>query len=1370
MRRRLDLAPVAVWILLTLALEATPARAQTFTDVTVTALPGIDTAPGRTGLMPAYTGGAAVGDCDGDGHPDLYFTGSVHDVLYRNRGDGSFEDASLAANLGYAFGTRGAAFGDVDNDGDLDLVATGAADARHFLYVNAGNCTFSEQAEVRGLALDTGAIGRSASFGDYDRDGWLDLYVTELQSELINPGIPPPVSRLFRNRGAAAPGVFDDVTLSVGLSLGGVTGTQNGTFAFAGRFTDLDHDGWPDLPIISDFSESRLFWNDGTGHFIDGTVTAGVGTDEHGMGVTSADVDGDGRLDLFVTSIYIAGHPRATGNRLYRNLGGRAFADVTDAAGVRDGSWGWGTEAFDADNDGDLDLVMTDGAGSGEDPFILPELGPIDMTPFLTDQPRLWRNDGAGVFTDIAAAAGLVDTGIGYGAVPFDYDGDGDQDILLTHEDTSPFLFRNDSPGSAHWLDVELDGRCSSRRGVGARVTVTPSGGGPAQVREVSASSTYLAQDGRGRVHFGLGSSPAVTSVSVEWPSGTVQTVTGPAIDGVLRMTEPVTCRNPGAPGGPTTQQQRCINLLHAAGTRVATAVSKNLTRCMARALAGQLPPGQTASQCLAADGDGRLARAEARTVAAEAAYCTPPPAFGPTAASAINTGFATLQQLLALFGPNLDSVLTPATGDCQLAIAKGTAKILVARLKAFTGCVKDGLREGVIVNTAGLEACYGTDPDGKIALANTKASASIGRRCAGIDLGAAIPGPCGTELLASVSGCLDATADCDACTAVNAADGTARPCHRFVAGIADPYCGTRPVQTESIARVWDEEILAAIRVDFPRPPIHARNLFHLSVAMWDAWAAYDPTADGYLFHEKHAAADPAADRTTAISFAAYRVLSQRYAVSPNAAATRAVLRARMQALGYDSDYTTEIGTGPAAIGNRIASTVLNYGYGDGANQNINYADPTYAPVNAPLVVKLPGTTMADPNRWQPLALDLQIGQNGIPIPGKIQVFVGPQWGTVASFAANLGALLPGPPPLLQDPLTDAAFKQGAVDVLRPASQLTPDDATTMDISPGAFGNNPLGTNAGTGYGVNPVTGLPYAPQVVKRGDFGRVLAEFWADGPTSETPPGHWNTLANYVSDNLAAKRIGGTGPAVDDLEWDVKLYVALNGAVHDAAVGCWGTKRLYDSVRPISMIRYMGGLGQSSDPLGDAYHPDGLPLEPGLIEVITAASSAPGERHEALAAYVGEVAVLSWPGEPASPATQYSGVRWMRAKEWVAYQRKTFVTPPFAGYTSGHSTFSRSAAEVLTAITGSPWFPGGLGEFTAPQNAYLLFEIGPSQTITLQWASYYDAADQAGQSRIWGGIHILADDFGGRIMGATIGADAWAKALTYYAGTAIP
>ncbi|MBP1633143.1 MAG: hypothetical protein H6Q11_1431, partial [Acidobacteria bacterium] len=249
------------------------------------------------------------------------------------------------------------------------------------------------------------------------------------------------------------------------------------------------------------------------------------------------------------------------------------------------------------------------------------------------------------------------------------------------------------------------------------------------------------------------------------------------------------------------------------------------------------------------------------------------------------------------------------------------------------------------------------------------------------------------------------------------------------------------------------------------------------------------------------------------------------------------------------------------------------------------------------------------------------------------------------------------------------------VEVIAFSSQLDPNAGVIIDISPGALGGNTLGANDGSGYTINPATGLPYEPNLVNQADFARALAEFWADGPRSETPPGHWNTLANSASDALAPDlRIGGAGPVVDRLEWDVKLYLALNGATHDAARAAWGVKGYYDGARPISMIRYMGSLGQSSDPEGPSYDPEGLPLVPGLIEVITTETIAPGQRHEALAGHQGEIALYAWAGRPDDPETEVGGSAWIRAVDWVPYQLPTFVTPAFPGYVSGHSTFSRA------------------------------------------------------------------------------------------------
>ncbi len=595
---------------------------------------------------------------------------------------------------------------------------------------------------------------------------------------------------------------------------------------------------------------------------------------------------------------------------------------------------------------------------------------------------------------------------------------------------------------------------------------------------------------------------------------------------------------------------------------------------------------------------------------------------------------------------------------------------------------------------------------------------------------------------------------------------GEARP--PFVAD----QCTRGDLGGRSVARVWDDQTLDLIRQVVPAPTVHARNLFHVSVAMWDAWSAYDPTADGYLVKEKLRADNATAAREAAMSYAAYRILLWRFGTVSDLAKAGEQLDATMASLCYRTDFASTEGDSPAALGNRIAAAVLEYGRTDGALEDERYKDPAYTPKNEPLEVAKPGTTMKDPNKWQPLALAKQISQNGIPIPGQVQSFIGPHWGHVTSFAlppSEQGTPIdPGPPPLLGDAATDQAFKDEAVSIIRRSHLLDATNGVTIDIGPGAFGDNALGANDGDGHDVNPATGQPYEPHVVLQADFARALAEYWADGPKSETPPGHWNVIANEVSDTPGLEfRIGGQGEPVDRLEWDVKLYLVLNGAVHDAAIATWGVKGFYDSARPISQIRYMGGKGQSSAPDGPSYDPQGLPLVPGLIEVVTAVSSSAGERHAGLP--VGSIAINAWRGFPEDPETETSGVGWIRAVDWVPYQRSTFVTPAFAGYPSGHSTFSRAAAEVMTAFTGDAYFPGGLTSFTVPKGE-LIHEEGPTADTTIQWATYFDAADQAGISRLFMGIHVPSDDLEGRKIGATCGKDAMVLAQRYFDGSAVP
>ncbi len=608
--------------------------------------------------------------------------------------------------------------------------------------------------------------------------------------------------------------------------------------------------------------------------------------------------------------------------------------------------------------------------------------------------------------------------------------------------------------------------------------------------------------------------------------------------------------------------------------------------------------------------------------------------------------------------------------------------------------------------------------------------------------------------------------------------------------------------QNPSVARIWNEAQIQAIRRDFARPPIQARNLFHVSAVMYDAWAAYEPNAQTYFLGNTHdmytfqfngvpVPADKKAAQEEAISYAAYRMMKHRYAGSPNAAITMPMLDSIMLALEYDPNYTsTNYANGmPAALGNYIASQVIAWGLIDGSNEQINYTNVFYQPVNQAMSPVVPGNpTISNPNRWQPLAFSVFIDQNGNVILGSVPAFQSPEWGRVYPFALpdSVKSIFtrggnqypvyhnPGPPPLLDVSSfggTTDDYRWGFELVAAWSSHLDPADSVIWDISPASIGNtlalpdslddyrtfydfeNGGVTNA-PGYTVNPKTGLPYTPQMVRRGDYTRVLAEFWADGPNSETPPGHWFAVWNKVNNNpLLERRWMGQGPELEQLEWDVKSYFTLGAGMHDAAITAWGIKGWYDHVRPISAIRYMSDRGQCTDPALPRYHPLGVNLIPGFIEMVQFGDPLAGNNNQ----NVNKIKVKAWRGPSYifNAATDVAGVDWILMENWWPYQRPTFVSPPFGGYISGHSTYSRTAAEVLTAITGDPFFPGGMGEFLCPRNQYLVFEDGPSDTIRLQWATYRDASDQCSLSRIWGGIHPPCDDIPGRKIGIMVAND---------------
>lgn len=498
-----------------------PTAAPSFVDVTESAGIVFEPADPLCVSCENWVGGAvAIGDYDGDGDDDIYLTRrDTADMLFRNESDGTFVDVAATAGLGDpTIPSNGAAWADIDSDGDLDLLVTTQGATRHYLFVNTDG-QFREDALARGVALESEAAtsGFSASFGDFDRDGWLDLHITEWRRELPQGALSRAV--LLRNRGESAPGFFEDVTDAAGVSLAALR--PGAVFAFTSTFSDLDDDGWPDLAIAGDFGTSRLFWNNQDGTFTDGTLAAGVGGDENGMGSAIGDYDGDGRLDWFVTSIFDP-DPRcpppcdwgASGNRLYRNRGDRTFEDTTEATGVRDGGWGWGASFLDYDNDSHLDLVMTNGTVMAEHTV---------EDKYNDDPMRLWRSSADG-FVELATSAGLAETGPGKGLAIFDYDQDGDQDIVVVNDPGGPRLFRNDGGNRASWLRLKLQGQFPNQAALGARVELFAPDGSLTQVREVRGGNQFLGQS-ETIVHFGLGATERIGRVRVRWPDGTEENV-----------------------------------------------------------------------------------------------------------------------------------------------------------------------------------------------------------------------------------------------------------------------------------------------------------------------------------------------------------------------------------------------------------------------------------------------------------------------------------------------------------------------------------------------------------------------------------------------------------------------------------------------------------------------------------------------------------------------------------------------------------------------------------------------------------------------------------------------------------------------------
>lgn len=467
---------------------------------------------------PRYiSGGVASGDVDGDGWHDLLVVRGTAGppVLLRNRGDGGFDDITPGSGLDFSTADdpggatiNGPALADLDGDGRLDLVVGGIDGSQPRIFRGLGGGTFEEVAAELVSPRDT----FSTAFSDWDRDGDLDLFLAHWGR---SGGFS---NHLWRNDGGFA---FSPVDWAAGIA----PLYQSTDFTFTPNFADLDADGWPDLLLTGDFGTSRVFRNTGEGGFVLDLATEP--SDENGMGAAVGDVDNDGDLDWFVSSIWdpdgVAEGPwGVSGNRLYLNRGDGSLEDATELAGVRRGYWGWGSCLADFDNDGWLDLFHTNGFPGGQ------------AADFARDPSRLFIGRGDGTFEERSLELGVDDRGQGRGVVCFDYDRDGDTDLFVQVHGGPSKLYRNGLAHGqgTHFLTVRLIGDGANPQGIGARLELETADGSR-RLRELRAGSNFLSQNPT-EAHFGLGDLTTVERLEIRWPDGLVETVEGPAVDRLL--------------------------------------------------------------------------------------------------------------------------------------------------------------------------------------------------------------------------------------------------------------------------------------------------------------------------------------------------------------------------------------------------------------------------------------------------------------------------------------------------------------------------------------------------------------------------------------------------------------------------------------------------------------------------------------------------------------------------------------------------------------------------------------------------------------------------------------------------------------------
>ena len=503
-----------------------------FTDVTVTA--GVDFLHHRRSSEVIDMGaGVVILDFNGDGRHDIYVTDSEGpNALYSNNGNGTFTEVAAAAGVDDPLGrSNGGCGADYDNDGDQDLYLTNYGPSR--LFRNNGDGTFVDVTASAGVA-DAHPLLRSTgcAWGDYDRDGHLDFIVVRHLHEFEPGGLA-----LYHNDGD---GTFTNVTSlladtspsnpfpPLGEPVGNVWGA-----GYQPGWVDFDNDSDLDLYVVNDFGNElhpNVLWRndgpaaDGTWSFFDVSVDSGADVSMYGMALAVADYDLDGHLDMFMTNI--------KDNILLRNNGdGRTFTNsmahvVPDISMIgRKQRITWGAVFLDHDNDGNEDLYVVSGQLGG----------PTELNA-RNQRNVLLRNRGDGTFAEVSSAGGADDPGVGHGAGYLDFNGDGCLDLYVANLGQRAKLFQNVCQSGNSWLVLKTVGTTSNRDGIGARITVVT--GGKTQIREIASGASMMGQNML-EAHFGLGAATLADSVTIRWPSGTVQTLTGVAVNQRLTVTEP---------------------------------------------------------------------------------------------------------------------------------------------------------------------------------------------------------------------------------------------------------------------------------------------------------------------------------------------------------------------------------------------------------------------------------------------------------------------------------------------------------------------------------------------------------------------------------------------------------------------------------------------------------------------------------------------------------------------------------------------------------------------------------------------------------------------------------------------------------------